>query len=694
MLHDCHDDKLRTTDMLGAPLQLRQLSVLATVCMIVSACGSRQHPTPSTPTPYASDMPLFLANWSFHHSWGVEAGAVCMQEQHAPCTAGECLAQWLTADRQTVQVVQPHVCITVFERAQDVVLVHRRRPVARKRGPWLPPVFDCTMGYPGEGPSPFPFPASWMHHPSQPNNLLSYMSKLVSPASDFLAGLSSVDHMKRGRDAGAAASAAGSYQSAALREPETKKQVRRSNSDIKDALLTDDAIRAALDGQDCTGAKHTRCANPLPNGQPCFSNLWFDNSTNATAKEMLEQHRNRFLALSQEARSSEVMANLKFQYYADTDSSGMSVGSPYWHYMVRGRRVCKQVYLLHYPVHSRTLDSIQERIKAGFSTPHAKSEEGTSTHTESGERGQKYYTTVGWYLNYADEVGDYMPDEQEIIVPFRDWSNVLDELKAAVGNDDAPTYTYFCEIIRTAWEVQHIFRARALQNFSKCTDCENHNANVTKAVKSRDPERIRKAKGERAEHHKKQRGERTVYYKKREHARGFPSSYVSIILDKVHHPRPLIECTRTRLHECACVWSAQWDSNKTTVPWFKRAPGSWWTDLKHNVLCQKVLGILVHGRPNQNFFFVANDTIKGDANLNIEGIRRTLSIVYKEQPLPRTVYVQADNASDNKCFTMLLFLGALVHHGYCAEVFLSYRPCSLAACLLPLLPLAACLPAR
>ena len=34
---------------------------------------------------------------------------------------------------------------------------------------------------------------------------------------------------------------------------------------------------------------------------------------------------------------------------------------------------------------------------------------------------------------------------------------------------------------------------------------------------------------------------------------------------------------------------------------------------------------------------------------------------------------QADNcASDNKCWTVLLFLGMLVHHGYTAEVYFSF----------------------
>ena len=51
-----------------------------------------------------------------------------------------------------------------------------------------------------------------------------------------------------------------------------------------------------------------------------------------------------------------------------------------------------------------------------------------------------------------------------------------------------------------------------------------------------------------------------------------------------------------------------------------------------------------------------NRTVSGGANLNIEGIRRTLVDLCRTRPLPRTLFIQAVNASDNKCWTVLLFL--------------------------------------
>lgn len=67
-----------------------------------------------------------------------------------------------------------------------------------------------------------------------------------------------------------------------------------------------------------------------------------------------------------------------------------------------------------------------------------------------------------------------------------------------------------------------------------------------------------------------------------------------------------------------------------------------------------------------------NDSLKGDANTNIEGIRRTLAMLYKEKAMPRALYVQADNASDNKNWTVMLWFGMLIHHGYIEEVFFSF----------------------
>jgi hypothetical protein len=193
------------------------------------------------------------------------------------------------------------------------------------------------------------------------------------------------------------------------------------------------------------------------------------------------------------------------------------------------------------------------------------------------------------------------------------------------------------------------------------------------------------------------------YYRRREEGRDPSHDSVSVILDKM-------------------------DSNKTTVPFFARGPGSWWSSLKKQVLQQHVLAVLVHGRPNKRklynsnlfewvcaslsarfsgcivlargcvspygcacsgscgvwwcvqnsyratpktvteYLYTVNDSIKGDANLNIEGLRRTYADLFWDRPMPRTLYIQADNASDNKCWALVAWLAMLVHHDYTSDV--------------------------
>ena len=388
--------------------------------------------------------------------------------------------------------------------------------------------------------------------------------------------------------------------------------------------------------------QHERCEHLLGNGLPCYSSLW--------EFAGFKSHITRFVKYSQEARTCIVYERLQSMYYAERHDDG-ECAEPKWHWFVNGRSVCRHVFLLSYPIGSSTLYGLQARWKAGHLFAHAKHEElsgGTaSTSTSDAPRRLDFgrLSVIGWYLGYADTVGDYMPDEQQTIVPRRLREEEYDEYAAALG-PDAVKPRYFNTVVRSADELSNICWARKLLNFQNCTKCTDGNEEVAQALKSRDPARIAKAKRRRALHHGEQRGERLCYYSRRERGRS-GANCISFILDK-------------------------WDSDKTTCPWFVVPPGAWWTGLKHNVLEQHVLGILVHGLPNESYLYTVNSTIGGGANLNIEGIRRMLLHKFESVPMPETMYVQADNASDNKCWALILFFGMLIFHGYTQEVFFSF----------------------
>ena len=358
----------------------------------------------------------------------------------------------------------------------------------------------------------------------------------------------------------------------------------------------------------------------------------------------------RFMGYTQEIRTSVVFNLLKEQFYCDEDKDGRAYGKPKWHYSVTTdqgvRTVCQHVFLLAYPISDTTLFRLQTRIKEGCTSAHAKVEEG-GTMRYTGKATLRD-DIIGWYIAYAALMGDYMPDEQQIVVPRRGRAEEFAELEYSFGAD-APQYQYFCSVLKHTPELAHICRARKLLNFQHCTTCVDLNEEVKQAIQTKDPEKVKRAKARRRAHHTTTRAERLVYYSHRESGRA-SHDVLSLILDK-------------------------WDSAKTTIPYFARSPGHWWTSLKHDVLEQHVLGVLVHDQPNRHYFFNVNSTISGSANLNIEGIRRVLVDMYSSATapkLPRTMYVQGDNASDNKCWSLLLFFAMLVFHGYTNDVYFSF----------------------
>ena len=102
-----------------------------------------------------------------------------------------------------------------------------------------------------------------------------------------------------------------------------------------------------------------------------------------------------------------------------------------------------------------------------------------------------------------------------------------------------------------------------------------------------------------------------------------------------------------------------------------RAPVDIWKTLKKLVLGMHVLLVMVHGRPNSNYFYYMNGAIRGDANFNIEGIRCALLAHTDGGALPETLYAQMDRAGDNLNYTMIGFFGVLVLWGMLGQVFLS-----------------------
>ena len=88
----------------------------------------------------------------------------------------------------------------------------------------------------------------------------------------------------------------------------------------------------------------------------------------------------------------------------------------------------------------------------------------------------------------------------------------------------------------------------------------------------------------------------------------------------------------------------------------------------------KPTGIINHSLKDRQMFWYP-DCLPHGSNLIISILFLYLKTMFAEFPdHPDVLYLQADNAKENKCWTMLCFLGWLVHLGWFKEVMLSFLP--------------------
>jgi hypothetical protein len=166
----------------------------------------------------------------------------------------------------------------------------------------------------------------------------------------------------------------------------------------------------------------------------------------------------KFLNLSQENQSILVFGKLANMHHAPQGADGLTKESARttWHYYVGSRQVCQNTFLLANPISLAQLYILQRRHEEGKTKAHDK-----VMYDYNGDPDCKLHDSpaqlgiVGWYQGYADVTGDYMPDEQHLIVPTRDRKDEWEEYKLSLGVD-AGSYSYFCEVLRTHPMLSHV----------------------------------------------------------------------------------------------------------------------------------------------------------------------------------------------------------------------------------------------
>lgn len=153
-----------------------------------------------------------------------------------------------------------------------------------------------------------------------------------------------------------------------------------------------------------------------------------------------------------------------------------------------------------------TLLGLQPRARGDSRYAHRKKEEGGS---KAPKIDVKTISVTAWMLAYADEVGDLMPDEcarmtphhhcrcaiasrlcvaplcsrsGDVIIPVRNRHDEWEEYKDGRDADEAASYSHFCEVIRSADELQHIKQARKCLNFQHCKECVQLNARYSRRI--------------------------------------------------------------------------------------------------------------------------------------------------------------------------------------------------------------------
>lgn len=111
------------------------------------------------------------------------------------------------------------------------------------------------------------------------------------------------------------------------------------------------------------------------------------------------------------------------------------------------------------------------------------------------------------------------------------------------------------------------------------------------------------------------------------------------------------------------------DSAKNHVPWFSdgRRPKDVDSLLK-DALKLHVVGLIIHGKPDKRYLFWSYPYLPGNSNLNLECIRRALLHHLSSLPFRPKLYLQFDNASDNKNYAVLCLFAWLVKERYVSQV--------------------------
>jgi hypothetical protein len=174
--------------------------------------------------------------------------------------------------------------------------------------------------------------------------------------------------------------------------------------------------------------------------------------------------------------------------------------------------------------------------------------------------------------------------------------------------------------------VSHIKCSKYKPGFAKCDKCSEYNKLRKKQL---DEVQKKAALLQFQTHLQEERSEKEQYYAARNKAVQNPDRYLSLITNSM-------------------------DQRKTCIPFWLNAPKCLGADYS---LKNRVIGVIAHGFGT--FLYWVTPQLKHDTDLTIECLRSTILKYQKEKGSPPVLYLQMDNASDNKSRRFFSFIYSL-----------------------------------
>ena len=209
---------------------------------------------------------------------------------------------------------------------------------------------------------------------------------------------------------------------------------------------------------------------------------------------------------------------------------------------------------------------------------------------------QKKENFIAWLKVFAEKVGDCMPDEEAIILPYPKFEGVCLEYKQekARQKEDYCHYSYSCCIFHE--DISNIRLVRQKGSFVCCKVCTSCQTRIFKARSQQEIDLLKQLQLAQVE---KQRNER-INYSHREAAMSLPDHILLIKRDGM-------------------------DQSKTNVPLYARQTSD-------RTIGIRLVGVKVHGKGD--YVYLVDSTVCGGANLMIEIHRLTVLHLQSNNKLP------------------------------------------------------------